>query len=378
MYLLCEKNSIKRLRDILVGCRAGRVFIVTGGKSFENSGAKDYIDTLSREFLFFRFSGFGSNPDLADVITGIGHFLAFNPDIVLAIGGGSSIDMAKSINALADTHVNDYRTIISENRPVTPRLPLIAIPTTTGSGAEATHFAVLYIDKIKYSIAHDRLRPGYVLLDPGLCRSQTAYQRAVSGIDAFSQAIESYWSIHSTSKSRWYSLKALEHLRDNLPLVINTGENDELQKVLEGAHMAGKAINIARTTAPHAFSYGLSTGFGLPHGHAVALTLPYFIRYNSSVNKFNCADKRGHEWVRSRIKEIADLLNVTSAGLPGRVHSFIAGLGLETGFSRLMISRDDFVQAAKSLNIQRLSNNPVRFDLHKIKEIYEFSRHDVS
>ena len=374
MRLFSGQSNVENLEQLIEDNKIERIFLVTGKNSYEISGAKKFIEQLGGRAVFIRFCDFENNPNLKDAKTGIKNLLSFNPDAILAIGGGSVIDMAKIINALYKEEEKEFKKIISKNNLTPPFLPMIAIPTTAGSGAEATHFAVVYVDNVKYSISHNLLIPNFVFLNSGLLNTQSNYQLAVSGIDAFSQAIESYWSVNSTDESLSYSLHALKLLWTYLPLVVNSGKDEYFQKVQEGAYLAGKAINIAKTTAPHAFSYGFSTHFGLPHGHAVALTLPYFIKFNSSVNSRNINDPRGCAWVKSRISDISALFNVTVEKLPELVESFIIGLGIETRIAKLDVSYDLFIKVAENVNMQRLSNNPVKFNVQDIKEVYYFNQ----
>ena len=155
-----------------------------------------------------------------------------------------------------------------------PGKKLIAIPTTSGSGSEATHFAVVYVGGEKFSVAHPiYMLPNVVVLNPSLTYSMDSYQTALSGVDAFAQAMESYWSVNSTEESKKYSIEALELIIEHLPLAVNYNDNSR-DIMLHAANLAGKAINIAKTSGAHAISYVLTSKFNIPHGQAVALTLP--------------------------------------------------------------------------------------------------------
>ena len=152
----------------------------------------------------------------------------------------------------------------------------MCIPTTAGTGSEATHFAVIYVDGKKKSIASQQLLPDVVILDPQLTDNMPAYVSACSGFDALSQAIESYWSRAATPLSQLYAAMAIEVLLVELPQAVNSNSRLARDKMQMAANWAGKAINISKTTAPHAMSYVITQEFGIPHGHAVALTLGKF------------------------------------------------------------------------------------------------------
>ena len=227
-----------------------------------------------------RYSNFSSNITIEDLNKGIEITKYFLPDIIIAIGGGSVIDMAKQINIFAK-HDNFSNIIINDQSKLGEKLcPLIAIPTTTGTGSEETHFAVIYVDKKKYSVASKEMIPEFKIIDSSLSHSMPAKLQATCGFDALSQSVESYWSIKSSDKSRRYSLEAIKLIINNFKKSIN-GDLDSKRNMAKAANFSGKAINISKTTAAHAISYPLTIHYNIPHGHAVALTLGYFFEINS-------------------------------------------------------------------------------------------------
>src|SRR5207248_4789041 len=126
----------------------------------------------------------------------------------------------------------------------------------------------------KYSVCHEFLLPDIAIVDPILTHKMSPRLTAITGMDALSQAIESYWSIHSTEESKGYAREAIRIIVDQLPKAVNEPTNDSRLAMARASHLAGKAINVTRTTAPHALSYALTSRFGVPHGQAVSLTLP--------------------------------------------------------------------------------------------------------
>jgi alcohol dehydrogenase len=355
-----EQEAIESLNDDLKSLNVNKVLLVTGKKSYTNSGAKEIIENLDSKFKFIRFKDFEDNPNIIDVEKGVKFFKEKDCDCILAIGGGSSIDMAKLIKFFAPKrkpYLGKFDLKLESNENV----PLVAIPSTAGTGSEATQFAVLYVGLDKYSISDILLLPNHVAIISNLHLSQTKYQKAVSGLDAFSQAIESFWSVNSTDESRKYSLQALKLIIPNLPKIVNEDVNiDFYQKMALGAYLAGKAINIAKTTAPHAFSYYLTKRFNLPHGHAVAIFLPSFIDYN-----FYLKNKKEYRHNNLFFVEYLNKLlksNNYSYSLTSRVELFILSLGIEIDINKLNISKKEIILALKSGNKQRLKNNPRLFN----------------
>jgi alcohol dehydrogenase class IV len=259
------KNSNNELKKLLIEDSPKSIFLVTGNRSYEKSGAKKFIDNLLNGFTVKRFSDFADNPKIEDVNKGINIFLENSCDYLIAIGGGSVMDMAKLINIGYDkNNIEDLTTKKAEIS--SPGKKLIAIPTTSGSGSEATHFAVVYVGGEKFSVAHPiYMLPNVVVLNPSLTYSMNSYQTALSGVDAFAQAMESYWSINSTEESKKYSIEALKLIIEHLPLAVKYNDNSK-NIMLHAANLAGKAINIAKTSGAHAISYVLTSKFNIPHG----------------------------------------------------------------------------------------------------------------
>src|SRR3712207_9423070 len=127
----------------------------------------------------------------------------------MGVGGGTALDIAKSVRLLA-AQGSDPRRCVTGAEPITARgVPLIAVPTTAGSGSEATQFAVVYIDGVKHSLDHPWVRPDYSVVDPALSLGLPAAIAASTGMDALAHAIESYWSVRSTDESRRYAADAI-------------------------------------------------------------------------------------------------------------------------------------------------------------------------
>lgn len=354
-------GSILCLRGVLAEYDARKIFLVTGKKSYSACGAKAHLDNILKDYKVYRFCEFTVNPKVEDIERGINIFRTAEYDMVIAVGGGSTIDMAKAINFLAvhSLALGGYK-IGMEASDRTIR-PLIAIPTTSGSGSEATHFAVVYAGRQKYSIADERMLPKVAIIDADLTESLPRYTTAVSGVDALSQAVESYWSIHSTSHSKRFAGDAIKSIVGNLPVAVNNPSSDSRGKMAEAAHLAGKAINITSTTAAHSISYPLTSHFAIPHGHAVGLTLPSLLEYNARVTEDDVLDVRGISYVRKTISEIAGFLgtdNVEQA--KNKLDQLLMEIGLETRLSAFDIKseRDIELIIRNGFNSERVRNNP--------------------
>ena len=284
-------------------------------------------------FEFARFSKFTSNPHYEDVKAGVKTLRKYGCDFILAIGGGSSIDTAKGIKYY--NHVD---------------IPFMAVPTTSGTGSEATHFAAIYKNGEKTSVADKRIMPDYVILQPDVLKSLPVYQKKCTMLDALCQAIESWWSRKSTAESIGYSQQAIGLILDNIGKYLSN-EDEGNKNMLFASNLAGRAINITTTTAPHAMCYKLTSLYGLPHGHAVALCLTKVWRYMGGFDDVAKAlGKRSSDEAVSFLEELLQELEIS----PPK-NAVISDLELLTN----------------SVNAQRLNNNPVRLNKDVIRGLYK-------
>ncbi len=331
---------------------ARRAFLVCGDTTWKKSGAAERVHELSAHAgldISTRFAAFDPNPKTESVGAAFAQAGLCQPDLLLAIGGGSAIDVAKGV---LDRFLSDGG--------ATPPL-LAAVPTTAGTGSEATRFAVLYKDGKKLSLDRPELRPTLVVLDPALTASLPPYTTACSGLDAIAQSIEALWAVRSTPESDAFAKEALALLLPALPATVKTGDATARATMLRGANLSGRAIDITRTTAAHAFSYAFTTAHGIPHGHAVWLSLPTVARYNAAVTDADCQDPRGAAFVRDRISLIAQRIAGSDdpSALPGALRAISDAIGVENNPFKLGVS--DAVELRKLFsmaNLERMANNP--------------------
>lgn len=347
--------------------------MVTGKKSFKLSGAHKMIEDMQNRYVFFRFSEFEKNSDISDLKTGIQKYKEFCPDMTIAIGGGSVLDMAKLINVLANQEEQPESYVKKEKRMQKRGKPVIAIPTTSGSGSEATHFAVIHIGQKKYSLAHEFLLPDFSILNPELTYKLPAYLTASTGMDALSQAIESYWNVNSTSRSKEYAKKSIKLVLSNLEDAVHRPNGKNRKNMMAAANLSGKAINITKTTAPHAVSYTMSSRWGLPHGHAVGLTLGEFLVFNSKVSERDCADPRGPSHVKKTLREINRMFRSPNAeSTRDKIKQLMRNIDLNDTLGSLGIVGDkDRELIVDGVNAERLTNNPRRLNQTRLRSIVE-------
>lgn len=300
-------GSHQNLSSVLKHFSPRKIFLVSGKKSYATSGAAEALQPALADYTIVQFTDYLVNPHAEDLKTGVALFKKNGCDLVLGVGGGTPMDLAKSIAILA-TQPGDIEKYVKGQEKMSPRqIPLVLLPTTAGTGSEATHFSVIYIDKVKHSLGHRSMLPDHVILDPTFTLNLSPEITATTSIDALSQGIESFWSVKSTEESRNYSQQAIQLILANIVANYKSPDRQTRENMLQGSYLAGKAINIAQTTASHAFSYPITSHFGVAHGHAVGLTLPYLLELNSEITAENVQDPRGIDFALEIMKKLQSL-----------------------------------------------------------------------
>ena len=371
--LIISTDFIKDITDILNKNNYSRVLFITG-KTFHS-----YIDE-SKFFHNYKikiFSNFDKNTNIEDTLVLSKIINDYNPDIIIALGGGSVIDIAKQANVLSNHHdIELVGKLINTNvlDVINKHSPLIAIPTTAGTGSEATQFSVIYINQIKFSIDDKKLMPDYIILDNNLLKNMPKRLIATTAMDALTQSIESIWSIKSTDESIGYATQAVSLIKENIFDAYNGGyDNSEIASNMQlAAYLSGKAINISRTTAAHALSYPITIHHEIPHGHAVAISIIRFFKINANTSKYEINDPRGKEHIDKIMRYIFSLFDCTThQECSSYFKNLMSSISLEYNYQRIGIkSERDIDQIISEINHNRLNNNPVRLSDKEIKDIF--------
>ncbi len=347
--LIIADGDYRRVTGYLESNDIRNIFLVCSG-SYQKLQFGKYMSAVAEEknISISYFMDFKPNPDISSVDKGAAAFRQGHYDAILVVGGGSGMDVAKCIkNELEDTPL------------------LIAVPTTAGTGSEATRFAVVYKDGEKQSVENEKMLPDLVILDSSCLDSLPLYQRKVTMLDAICHSIESYWSVNSTKESRRYASEALRS--------IMSVKDDYLEnrpgtciKMLQAANMAGKAINISKTTAGHALCYKITKLYDVPHGYAAAKCLSEVWRYMVD-NTGLCIDGRGLDYFKGIMLDLSVFLGGQCIeDAPAIFDSLLKDLRLDD----VRVKEEDIEVLVKSVNTQRLGNHPVRLDDDAIEMIY--------
>jgi alcohol dehydrogenase class IV len=323
-------------------------------------------------------------PDMASVLACCAQLRGAAPDLLIALGGGSSIDLAKIVGLLLSHggHPSDY---YGENKVPGKIMPIIAIPTTAGTGSEVSPVAIVTDDKLrmKVGISDNHLRPAVALLDPGLTLKLPPYITACTGMDALTQAIEAYYGkdyryvetdsdpIYQGSNPMTDALaeRAIGLIAENLPLAVHQGSNLEARSnMMLGNILSALAFSNSGVSWVHAVAYPVAERAPRPHGEVVGLLLPYGMEYNAVA-------------APDRLARIGELLGesrkaareVRIEGGIARIFQLLGNLGMPSRLSQIGIRREQIGEIVdNSLTIERLNRlnprAPVRDDLVRLLE----------
>lgn len=360
--LFASKNYVE-LDDYILKNGFKTVFLVCGD-SIKFLKLKKYFDIVEQrlKIRLIYFSNFTPNPSYESVVEGVKLFNDYQCDAIFAVGGGSAIDVAKCIKL----YVNMNQQVNFLEQDIVPNnIPLLAVPTTAGSGSEATRYAVIYYNGEKQSIADYSCIPSTVLMDTSVLETLPEYQKKATMLDALCHSVESYWSVNSTEESKGYSREAIMLIMANKDLYLANDETGNAN-MLRAANVAGKAINITQTTAGHAMCYKLTSLYGIAHGHAAALCVSKLWPFMLD-NVAKCTDKRGKDYIKSVFTDIATAFGCEDMHMAVKVFDELLE---ELALKNPKAEGSDYELLSGSVNLVRLKNNPVELDYNSINCLY--------
>ena len=354
---LIKKNNLKEFKNLVIKSYYNRVLIVSGKKSFNLSGARKIIKEIFQKVeksFYFKKSNLPEVNELINLITLINKY---KPNLIIAVGGGGVMDLAKIANAM-HSEKNIKKSIIKDDYNLKNNYcDLVSIPTTAGSGAEVTTNAVIYVGKKKFSIEGDNIKPKHAILMPSLITSNTKKIISSSAFDCLSQSVESMISVKSNTESVNFSKKSIKLFLENYKNFIEKKSLNQFYKISLAAYFSGKAISITKTTAPHAVSYPFTSYYGIHHGHAVSLTLNEFLEFNyknlsKSKTKFNLLSRYHLLFKIFKVRNINELIQ--------EINNIKTNLKVINDLNFLNKNIDKNLNLiVKNVNVQRLTNNPV-------------------
>lgn len=364
-------GKLNELGSLASGLGAGRVLVVSDRGIIAAGHAPRAIESLEESGLAVAlFDGVEENPTTAHVDRGLAVAKEFAPDLIVGVGGGSSMDCAKGINFLYSCggRIQDYW---GEGKATRPLLPMIAIPTTAGTGSETQSYALIADAQthIKMACGDKRAAFRVALLDPELTLTQPPRVTALTGIDAIAHAIETFVTKRRNSLSLGFSREAWRHLAPNLPRVLAEPNDLPARGAMQlGACLAGLAIENSMLGSVHALANPLTASFGIAHGEAIALMLPHVIRRNG---------RSVEAWYR----ELVDGVRGTGSSAPAEnatdeLAGFVIGVsqkaGLSDTLSKCHVPREALPRLASAATQQWTGSfNPIQLTEDDYLKLYE-------
>jgi len=349
----------------------GRRVLVVTDEGVINAG---WVDPLLRDLhaanlAYTVFSDVSPNPRDFQVSAGADIFLRENCNLIIAIGGGSPMDCAKGIGIASYNHrsVLDFEGV--DEVPI-PGPPLICIPTTAGSAADVSQFAIINDTrrKVKIAVISKTVVPDVALIDPTTTLTKDAYLTACTGIDALTHAFEAYISNASSSITDLHALEAIRLTWNTLPLLMKDLKNIKLRNEMMKACMhAGLAFSNASLGVVHAMAHSLGGYLDLPHGECNALLLEYAVEYNFDQSP-------------TRFRNIAQAIGIMADGLSlaqlreqivSAIHTFRHQVGIDRSLHEIGVSLNDLlILANKAIDDPCVATNPKKLNIQNIEEIY--------
>ncbi len=339
------------------------------------SGVADRIAEKLSGCTVSIFGDVRPDPPIELVVQGLDFLLKADADIVVALGGGSSIDAAKAVLLMAKRSGKKQD------------IKLIAIPTTSGTGSEVTMFSVI-TDKdagVKYPLVHEELQPDVAILDPELVRTAPPSITADTGFDVITHALEAYISTSANEFSDALAEKALELAFEYLPKAYKDG-NDIIarDKMHKASCLAGMSFNMVSLGVNHGIAHALGAKFHIPHGRANAMLLPHVMRFNADLPVGFVADGNSYSEAAKKLSKIAGMLGIKSTnvkyavnGLCDRIIAMEKACGIPATLADAKVAKEDYFAQKDSIIASALNDactvtNPRKMTREGVEDILSF------
>ena len=366
------KGALDKISDAVSRMKVTKAFIVSG-PHLNKAGLVDRLASKLEEagLTCGRFTETEGNPSTDTVEKAAACFKESGADMIVAFGGGSPLDVAKAVAVLGSYggKITDYEGVGKVPGPV---VPILAIPTTAGTGSEVTAFSVItdHSRDYKLTVGSEFLLPEAVILDPDLITTVPEKTAAYCGVDAMVHALESYISLASSPFSDMCALKALELIGKNIrAYVADRGDADAAEGMLLGSLFAGIAFSHARLGDVHAMSHPVSAFFDVPHGLANAVILPTVVEYNA------VEDCGKYYEIYKRVAQIAVSCDVfTPSMLVNELRALNESLGIPNSLKKVGVDERKFdAMADDAMKSGNIAVNPRKTTKDDIIKLYRSS-----
>ncbi|WP_143881949.1 iron-containing alcohol dehydrogenase family protein [Bifidobacterium longum] len=355
-------GRVREIKDVAAEMGLTEGGLLVSEKLFATNGTAEKIVKDSEGTISEIFSDFSPNPDVTEVDKAAALIREKHLKFVVAMGGGSAMDLAKSAASIAFTNdsIADYHG--TGKAMPQEHLPIIAVPTTAGTGSEVTCVSVLTNRALgkKAPIVSDGFFPSVAIIDPELTYSVPPHVTASTGMDVLSQAIEGYWSKGHQPICDACAIHAAPLVFKYLPIAVAEPDNAEArQKMCEASVIAGLAFTLPKTTSSHACSFPLTNIYGIPHGEACGLTLDWFARVNADAQ-------------HGRVQEFARAIGFKNVdAMADAIQELKVKVGLRTGLKDLNLNAEQIADLVRISRHPNLYNNPVEIADDMLQDMYE-------
>lgn len=376
--IIHELGAARRLAQICLEQNARRVLLVTDGGIVDAGLLKGLLPGFTEKQMEVRaYQDVEPDPSDSTVLAAVEAAVDMGAELIVGVGGGSSMDVAKLVAVLAHPECEQHLVDMYGVDQITgSRLPLIQVPTTAGTGSEVTPIAIVTTgETTKAGVVSSALQPDIALLDAELTVGLPAHVTAATGVDAMVHAIEAYTSAHKKNPiSDMLAKQALQLLSQNIRLAVADGSNlTARSNMLLGALLAGQAFANAPVAAVHALAYPLGGHFHIPHGLSNSLVLPHVLRFNAAFAHHEYAELApfimGDDY--NELKS-ADSADVTEAFICW-IEKLIEGLALPARLRDCRVPQDFLPKLAEDAMQQTrlLVNNPRQVSEQDALKIYQ-------
>ena len=348
-----------------------KALLVTGKKSMKKLGITDKVMKLLESSFVeaILYDNIPPNPTVEIVDEGAKIARKEGCDVIIGLGGGSALDAAKGVAVVA-SHGGSAWDYIGEDKVTGEPLPIVAIPTTAGTGSEVTPVCVLTNKKNlrKDAIVSPYTFPKIAIVDPTLMRSMPPELTADTGFDALAHAVEAYLSLNANPFSDTLAMKAISLINDSLVEVTKNGENLKLRANMAlASSLAGMAIAQAGVVAGHGFGMSIGGILGTPHGRTVGILLPHIMRYNLPEASDRIAQLAGC----FNLPAIKDTIDRAQKVIE-TVEKIMEGVNFSTRLKDIGVDKKDIPRIVEDcIDRPDMINNPRKFDIKKAQKFLE-------
>ena len=392
----CLPVALAELKDVM---NKKKAFVVTDSFLYKNGYTKAITDKLDEMgIVHTTFYNVAPDPTLASAREGAAQMTSFEPDVIIAVGGGSAMDAAKIMWVLYEHPEADFMDMAMRFSDIRKRIYtfpkmgekayFIAVPTTAGTGSEVTPFAVITDENsgVKYPLADYELMPKMAIVDADMMMNAPKGLTSASGIDAVTHDLEAYASMLATDYTDGLALRSLKMIFENLPAAYDNGPNDPVarEKMANAATMAGMAFANAFLGVCHSMAHKLGAFHHLPHGVANALMIDEVIRFNSSEKpvKMGTFPQYDHPHTLNRYAQVAEYLGLKGRNDSEKVENLIKAIdelkervGIKKTIRDYGIDEKDFLDRLDEMTEQAFDDqctgaNPRYPLMSEIKQMY--------